>query len=103
MDKFIKIFQLLSPWGRGEHSILLAERLFHVMDEAGKGKATFYSFVLTLGVLLHGDLKDRLSLLYRLHTSSVEVIPVMNVDTAKKVIHVILLFHYGMCAFVHIV
>ena len=64
---FCKIFELLSPWEQGECTSLLAEWLFHFMDTTSEGNVTFYLFVQTLGVLLRGDLKRRLLLLYQLH------------------------------------
>ena len=72
----MKIYATLSPWELGQHATLLAERLFGVMDASCQGRVTLYSFIQTLGVLLRGDLKRRLYLLYQLHVVPVPLIPV---------------------------
>ncbi|XP_078713101.1 TBC1 domain family member 9B-like isoform X2 [Lampetra fluviatilis] len=57
----------LSPWVRGPHPPPLAPRLFRLLDTNRDGLINFKEFVSALGIMYHGDLTEKLKLLYKLH------------------------------------
>ncbi|CAL1601093.1 unnamed protein product [Knipowitschia caucasica] len=67
MEQFKGLFSLLFPWANGPHSDPLAVRFFRLLDHNGDGLINFREFITGLGVLCHGDLTEKLKLLYKLH------------------------------------
>ncbi|CAN0279380.1 unnamed protein product, partial [Lampetra planeri] len=57
----------LSPWVRGPHPPPLAPRLFRLLDTNRDGLINFKEFVSALGIMYHGDLTEKLKLIYKLH------------------------------------
>uniref|UniRef100_A0A1A8R453 TBC1 domain family member 9 n=1 Tax=Nothobranchius pienaari TaxID=704102 RepID=A0A1A8R453_9TELE len=67
VEQFKGLFNLLFPWANGVHSDPLALRFFRLLDENGDGLINFREFINGLGVLCHGDLTEKLKLLYKTH------------------------------------
>ncbi|MGH0128467.1 UNVERIFIED_CONTAM: hypothetical protein FKN15_034925 [Acipenser sinensis] len=65
--QFKGLFGLLFPWACGVHSDSLAVRFFRVLDQNGDSFINFREFVTGLSVLCHGDLTEKLKLLYKMH------------------------------------
>ncbi|KFV51016.1 TBC1 domain family member 9, partial [Tyto alba] len=66
-EQFKGMFALLFPWACGTHSDVLAARLFRLLDENGDLLINFREFVSGLSAACHGDLTEKLKLLYRMH------------------------------------
>ncbi|XP_012718321.2 TBC1 domain family member 9 [Fundulus heteroclitus] len=67
VEQFKGLFALLFPWANGAHSDPLALRFFRLLDENGDSLINFRDFISGLGVLCHGDLTEKLKLLYKMH------------------------------------
>uniref|UniRef100_A0A3Q2U581 TBC1 domain family member 9 n=1 Tax=Fundulus heteroclitus TaxID=8078 RepID=A0A3Q2U581_FUNHE len=67
VEQFKGLFSLLFPWANGAHSDPLALRFFRLLDENGDSLINFRDFISGLGVLCHGDLTEKLKLLYKMH------------------------------------
>ncbi|XP_069022714.1 TBC1 domain family member 9 isoform X2 [Embiotoca jacksoni] len=67
VEQFKGLFNLLFPWANGAHSDPLAVRFFHLLDQNGDTLINFREFINGLGVLCHGDLTEKLKLLYKMH------------------------------------
>ncbi|XP_038617685.1 TBC1 domain family member 8 isoform X2 [Tachyglossus aculeatus] len=61
------LFKLVSPWTCGEHTEILAERLFRLLDENVDHLVGFKGFARCLDVMYHGEMNEKIKLLYRLH------------------------------------
>ncbi|XP_075470921.1 TBC1 domain family member 9 isoform X2 [Ascaphus truei] len=66
-QQFKGMFALLFPWASGVHSDVMAVRLFRLLDENGDRLINFREFVSGLSAACHGDLSEKLKLLYRMH------------------------------------
>uniref|UniRef100_A0A8C2Y5I7 TBC1 domain family member 9 n=1 Tax=Coturnix japonica TaxID=93934 RepID=A0A8C2Y5I7_COTJA len=66
-EQFKGMFALLFPWACGTHSDVLAARLFRLLDENGDLLINFREFVSGLSAACHGDLTEKLKLLYKMH------------------------------------
>lgn len=66
-EQFKGMFALLFPWACGAHSDVLASRLFQLLDENGDSLINFREFVSGLSAACHGDLTEKLKLLYKMH------------------------------------
>uniref|UniRef100_A0A8C2N268 TBC1 domain family member 9 n=1 Tax=Cricetulus griseus TaxID=10029 RepID=A0A8C2N268_CRIGR len=66
-EQFKGMFVLLFPWACGTHSDVLASRLFQLLDENGDSLINFREFVSGLSAACHGDLTEKLKLLYKMH------------------------------------
>ncbi|XP_025777244.1 TBC1 domain family member 9 isoform X2 [Herpailurus yagouaroundi] len=66
-EQFKGMFALLFPWACGTHSEVLASRLFQLLDENGDSLINFREFVSGLSAACHGDLTEKLKLLYKMH------------------------------------
>uniref|UniRef100_A0A5F4W5S4 TBC1 domain family member 9 n=1 Tax=Callithrix jacchus TaxID=9483 RepID=A0A5F4W5S4_CALJA len=66
-EQFKGMFALLFPWACGTHSDILASRLFQLLDENGDSLINFREFVSGLSAACHGDLTEKLKLLYKMH------------------------------------
>ncbi|XP_049576264.1 TBC1 domain family member 9 [Syngnathus scovelli] len=67
VEQFKGLFKLLFPWANGAHSDPLAVRFFRLLDHNGDAFINFREFINGLGVLCHGDLTEKLKLLYKMH------------------------------------
>uniref|UniRef100_A0A3Q3FUS1 TBC1 domain family member 9 n=1 Tax=Labrus bergylta TaxID=56723 RepID=A0A3Q3FUS1_9LABR len=67
VEQFKGLFDLLFTWANGVHSDPLALRFFRLLDQNGDGLLNFRDFINGLGVLCHGDLTEKLKLLYKMH------------------------------------
>ncbi|XP_039606112.1 TBC1 domain family member 9 isoform X1 [Polypterus senegalus] len=74
-EQFKGLFCLLFPWSCGTHSDSLAKRFFRLLDQNGDSFINFREFVTGLSVLCHGDLTEKLKLLYKMH-----VLPEPNLE-----------------------
>ncbi|XP_063314527.1 TBC1 domain family member 9 [Pelobates fuscus] len=66
-QQFKELFIVLFPWASGTHTDFMAIRLFRVLDENGDYFINFREFVSGLSIACHGDLTEKLRLLYRMH------------------------------------
>ncbi|KAJ8405301.1 hypothetical protein AAFF_G00322920 [Aldrovandia affinis] len=67
MGQFGQLFGALGPWGCGMHTPALATRLFRLLDHNKDGLINFKEFVTGLSGMYHGDMTEKLKLLYKLH------------------------------------
>ncbi|XP_036403870.1 TBC1 domain family member 9B [Megalops cyprinoides] len=67
MGQFSQLFGALAPWGCGLHTPTLAARLFRLLDHNKDGLINFKEFVTGLSGMYHGDMTEKLKLLYKLH------------------------------------
>ncbi|KAL2098060.1 hypothetical protein ACEWY4_007267 [Coilia grayii] len=67
LEQFKALFTVLFPWASGTHSDVLALRFFRFLDQNADALINFREFVSGLSVLCHGDLTDKLKLLYKMH------------------------------------
>ncbi|XP_018592823.2 TBC1 domain family member 9B isoform X2 [Scleropages formosus] len=65
--QFSQLFTALAPWGCGAHTPTLAARLFRLLDQNKDGLINFKEFVTGLSGMYHGDMTEKLKLLYKLH------------------------------------
>uniref|UniRef100_A0A4W3HX93 TBC1 domain family member 8B n=1 Tax=Callorhinchus milii TaxID=7868 RepID=A0A4W3HX93_CALMI len=66
-DQFCQLFAALAPWACGPHSHVLAARMFRLLDHNSDSLISFKEFVIGLSGMYHGDLIEKLKLLYKLH------------------------------------
>uniref|UniRef100_A0A674NY57 TBC1 domain family member 9 n=1 Tax=Takifugu rubripes TaxID=31033 RepID=A0A674NY57_TAKRU len=66
-EQFKGLFKQLFPWANGAQSDLLAVRFFRLLDQNCDGLINFREFISGLGVLYHGDLIEKMKLLYKMH------------------------------------
>ncbi|XP_043918219.1 TBC1 domain family member 9 isoform X2 [Protopterus annectens] len=71
-EQFKGLFILLFPWACGTHSDILAHRMFRLLDENRDSLINFREFVTGLSIACHGDLTDKLRLLYKMHVLPAE-------------------------------
>uniref|UniRef100_A0A4W5PV76 TBC1 domain family member 9 n=1 Tax=Hucho hucho TaxID=62062 RepID=A0A4W5PV76_9TELE len=69
LEQFRGLFSLLFPWApvNGAHADPLALRFFRLLDHNGDSLMNFREFITGLSVLCHGDLTEKLKLLYKMH------------------------------------
>ncbi|KFO69942.1 TBC1 domain family member 9B, partial [Cuculus canorus] len=67
MEQFKDLFISLTPWSCGAHTPVLAGRLFRLLDENRDSLINFKEFVTGMSGMYHGDLTEKLKLLYKLH------------------------------------
>uniref|UniRef100_A0AAY4CA74 TBC1 domain family member 9B n=1 Tax=Denticeps clupeoides TaxID=299321 RepID=A0AAY4CA74_9TELE len=67
MGQFCQLFSALGPWNCGVHTQTLASRLFRLLDLNKDGLINFKEFVTGLSGMYHGDMTEKLKLLYKLH------------------------------------
>ncbi|XP_066233309.1 TBC1 domain family member 8 isoform X2 [Saccopteryx leptura] len=65
--QFTHLFQLVSPWTCGVHTKILAERTFRLLDDNMDHLIEFKAFVSCLDIMYHGEMNEKIKLLYRLH------------------------------------
>ncbi|XP_076594987.1 TBC1 domain family member 9B isoform X2 [Chaetodon auriga] len=65
--QFTQLFTTLAPWICGGHTATLAARLFRLLDQNQDGLVNFKEFITGLSGMYHGDMTEKLKLLYKLH------------------------------------
>ncbi|KAM4795434.1 LOW QUALITY PROTEIN: TBC1 domain family member 8 [Rhinophrynus dorsalis] len=65
--QFVHLFRLCSPWTCGEHTEVLAGRIFRLLDENLDGLIEFKAFAWCLDIIYYGEMNEKIKLLYRLH------------------------------------
>nr|XP_015205426.1 PREDICTED: TBC1 domain family member 9B isoform X1 [Lepisosteus oculatus] len=67
MGQFSQLFGALTPWSCGVHTLALAARLFRLLDQNKDGLINFKEFVTGLSGMYHGDMTEKLKMLFKLH------------------------------------
>ncbi|XP_060935318.1 TBC1 domain family member 9B isoform X1 [Limanda limanda] len=67
LAQFSQLFSSLTPWVCGSHTPSLSARLFRLLDQNQDGLVNFKEFVTGLSGMSHGDMMEKLKLLYKLH------------------------------------
>uniref|UniRef100_A0A8D3CUP3 TBC1 domain family member 9B n=1 Tax=Scophthalmus maximus TaxID=52904 RepID=A0A8D3CUP3_SCOMX len=65
--QFIQLFTALAPWVCGGHTPTLSARLFRLLDQNQDRLVNFKEFITGLSGMYHGDMMEKLKLLYKLH------------------------------------
>ncbi|XP_016003234.2 TBC1 domain family member 9B isoform X2 [Rousettus aegyptiacus] len=65
--QFQELFASLTPWACGSHTSVLAGRMFRLLDRNKDSLINFKEFVTGMSGMYHGDLTDKLKVLYKLH------------------------------------
>ncbi|KAK2904594.1 TBC1 domain family member 9B isoform X1 [Channa argus] len=65
--QFTQLFTSLAPWICGGHIPTLSARLFRLLDQNQDGLVNFKEFITGLSGMYHGDMTEKLKLLYKLH------------------------------------
>uniref|UniRef100_A0AAQ4QZL4 TBC1 domain family member 9B n=1 Tax=Gasterosteus aculeatus aculeatus TaxID=481459 RepID=A0AAQ4QZL4_GASAC len=65
--QFTQLFTALGPWVCGGHTSTLSTRLFRLLDQNKDGLVNFKEFITGLSGMYHGDMTEKLKLLYKLH------------------------------------
>nr|XP_044633458.1 TBC1 domain family member 9B isoform X2 [Equus asinus] len=64
---FRELFASLAPWACGSHTPVLAGRMFRLLDKNKDSLINFKEFVTGMSGMYHGDLMEKLKMLYKLH------------------------------------
>ncbi|XP_069492814.1 TBC1 domain family member 8 isoform X2 [Ambystoma mexicanum] len=67
VQQFINLFKLVSPWTCSIHTDVLAERTFRLIDENMDDFIEFKGFASSLDTMYHGEMNEKIKLLFRLH------------------------------------
>ncbi|TDH17523.1 hypothetical protein EPR50_G00009870 [Perca flavescens] len=73
--QFLQLFSALAPWLCGGHTPSLAARLFRLLDQNQDGLVNFKEFITGLSGMCHGDMTEKLKLLYKLHLPPGIIVP----------------------------
>uniref|UniRef100_A0A3Q1G1R6 TBC1 domain family member 9B n=2 Tax=Acanthochromis polyacanthus TaxID=80966 RepID=A0A3Q1G1R6_9TELE len=65
--QFTQLFSALAPWTCGGHTSMLSARLFRLLDQNQDGLVNFKEFITGISGMYHGDMTEKLKLLYKLH------------------------------------
>ncbi|XP_039736169.1 TBC1 domain family member 9B isoform X2 [Pteropus medius] len=77
--QFQELFGSLTPWACGSHTPVLAGRMFRLLDRNKDSLINFKEFVTGMSGMYHGDLTDKLKVLYKLHLP-----PALNPEEAES-------------------
>ncbi|XP_069849936.1 TBC1 domain family member 9B isoform X2 [Dipodomys merriami] len=66
-SQFRDLFASLTPWACGSHLPVLAGRMFRLLDQNKDSLINFKEFVTGMSGMYHGDLTEKLKVLYKLH------------------------------------
>ncbi|XP_010622071.1 TBC1 domain family member 9B [Fukomys damarensis] len=66
-SQFRELFASLTPWACGSHTPALAGRMFRLLDQNKDLLINFKEFVTGMSAMYHGDLTEKLKVLYKLH------------------------------------
>ncbi|XP_054573084.1 TBC1 domain family member 9B isoform X1 [Eptesicus fuscus] len=78
-SQFQELFASLTPWACGAHTPVLAGRMFRLLDRNKDSLINFKEFVTGMSGMYHGDLTDKLKVLYKLHLP-----PALNPEEAES-------------------
>ncbi|XP_062941638.1 TBC1 domain family member 9B isoform X3 [Cynocephalus volans] len=67
VSQFRELFASLTPWACGSHMPVLAGRMFRLLDKNKDSLINFKEFVTGMSGMYHGDLTEKLKVLYKLH------------------------------------
>ncbi|XP_069060509.1 TBC1 domain family member 8 isoform X3 [Pleurodeles waltl] len=67
LQQFTNLYKLVSPWTCSSHTEVLAERTFRLLDENVDGLIEFKGFATSLDTMYHGEMNEKIKLLFRLH------------------------------------
>ncbi|KAM7418268.1 hypothetical protein PAMA_017766 [Pampus argenteus] len=67
LAQFTQLFATLAPWLCRGHTPSLSARLFRILDQNQDGLVNFKEFITGLSGMYHGDMTDKLKLLFKLH------------------------------------
>ncbi|XP_062976914.1 TBC1 domain family member 9B isoform X2 [Elgaria multicarinata webbii] len=79
IEQFKELFASLTPLSCGLHTPVLAERMFRLLDENKDALINFKEFATGMSGMYHGDLTEKLKLLYKLHLP-----PALNPEEAES-------------------
>ncbi|XP_061482825.1 TBC1 domain family member 8 isoform X2 [Rhineura floridana] len=65
--QFTNLYKLVSPWTCGEHTEVLAERTFRLLDENMDHLIEFKAFAGCFDIMYNGEMNEKIKLLYKLH------------------------------------
>ncbi|NWX95296.1 TBC9B protein, partial [Nothoprocta ornata] len=82
MEQFKDLFISLTPWSCGTHTPVLAGRMFRLLDENRDSLINFKEFVTGMSGMYHGDLTEKLKVLYKLHLPPGEPLISFSIRTA---------------------
>ncbi|PKU43784.1 tbc1 domain family member hypothetical protein [Limosa lapponica baueri] len=66
-QQFTNLYRLVSPWTCGEHTDVLAQRTFRLLDENMDQLVEFKGLASCLDVMYNGEMNEKIKLLYKLH------------------------------------
>ncbi|OXB54044.1 hypothetical protein ASZ78_007971 [Callipepla squamata] len=66
-QQFTNLYKLVSPWTCGEHTDILAERTFRLLDENMDHLIEFKGLASCLDVMYNGEMNEKIKFLYKLH------------------------------------
>ncbi|KAJ7398430.1 TBC1 domain family member 8 [Pitangus sulphuratus] len=66
-QQFTNLYRLVSPWTCGEHTDVLAQRTFRLLDENMDRLIEFKALASCLDVMYNGEMNEKIKLLYKLH------------------------------------
>ncbi|KFQ39713.1 TBC1 domain family member 8, partial [Mesitornis unicolor] len=66
-QQFTNLYRLVSPWTCGEHTDVLAQRTFRLLDENMDHLVEFKGLASCLDVMYNGEMNEKIKLLYKLH------------------------------------
>ncbi|XP_054829280.1 TBC1 domain family member 8 isoform X1 [Eublepharis macularius] len=66
-QQFTNLYKLVSPWTCGEHTEVLAERMFRLLDINMNHVIEFKGFAGCLDIMYNGEMNEKIKLLYKLH------------------------------------
>ncbi|XP_040820393.1 TBC1 domain family member 9B isoform X1 [Ochotona curzoniae] len=78
-SQFQELFACLTPWACGTHTPVLAGRMFRLLDKNKDSLINFKEFVTGMSGMYHGDMTEKLKVLYKLHLP-----PALNSEEAES-------------------
>ncbi|KAK2515318.1 Tbc1d8 [Columba guinea] len=66
-QQFANLYRLVSPWTCGDHTDILAQRTFRLLDENMDRLIEFKGLASCLDVMYNGEMNEKIKLLYKLH------------------------------------
>ncbi|KAL2778412.1 TBC1 domain family member 9B isoform b [Daubentonia madagascariensis] len=78
-SQFQELFASLTPWACGSHTPVLAGRMFRLLDKNKDLLINFKEFVTGMSGMYHGDLTEKLKVLYKLHLP-----PALSLEEAES-------------------
>uniref|UniRef100_A0A8C7CVQ6 TBC1 domain family member 9B n=1 Tax=Oncorhynchus kisutch TaxID=8019 RepID=A0A8C7CVQ6_ONCKI len=80
LEQFCQLFGALGTWLCGTHTVTLAARHFRLLDSNKDGLINFKEFVTGLSGMYHGDMTEKLKLLYKLHLppGNIDILPLQD-------------------------